>query len=420
MANTYKTTQTFAILIKALKKFATVILQGGQGSSKTTSILQYFIFCAISTRRDLILSIVGDSMPNLKANPIRIMNKLLKDMGIYKDFKVNETDKTYTHKKTGNVIEFFSVDTESSRLGARRSHLYLSECDSLKFDTYLALAGRSGVVIMDYNPKMEFWVHTELKGEDGIGFEIVTFEHNEYLPVNEVKMLLWYKKKAYHNPNFTDPRLLNAADNIKSKYYLNKWRVYGLGQLGVAEGLIFTEHEDWTTIKELPKDAKYIGAGLDFGFSHVSAIVKLYSWNDKVILKQSLFKKGMTAADLAAFIMKDAELLSSVVAADESRPEIITSLQNLGLPVTGARKGAGSVDLGLDIMKTKELLLTEDSEDMLKEFRAYAYATDKNGKSLGVPDKAKDVDNSIDAARYGFRYFFSLAYSTRFQLKRVS
>lgn len=418
--STYKTTTCFAKLALALKRAFKVILQGGQGSGKTTSILQYFIFTALSPREDLVLSVVGDTLPNLKSNPIRIFKKLLKDMGVEDQFKVNATDNTYTHKKTGNVIEFFSVDTDSSRLGARRSHLYISEATEIKFETYLALAGRSGVVIMDYNPKIEFWAHTELIGSPGYEFLIVTSEDNEYLPENEREQLRWYKSKAYHDPNIKDPKELNASKNIASKYYLNKWRVLGLGLLGVAEGLVFTEHEDWEEISELPREAKYIGAGLDFGFSHVSAIVKLYRWNDKIILKEALFKSGLTASMLASIIKRDPELMSSVIAADESRPEMIEELFNHGIPVDAAKKGSGSVDLGLDLMHDHDLLITSDSKNMLKEFRSYAYATDKNGRSLGVPDKSKDVDNSVDAARYGFRYFLSLARNAVFSLKKVA
>lgn len=419
--NKYKTTTCFSKLVTALKSYRKIILQGGQGSSKTTSILQAFIFICMSKDRDLILSVVGDSMPNLKTNPIRIFEKLLRDMGVYSDFKINETDKTYKHIKTGNIIEFFSVDTETSRLGARRSHLYVSEADGIQFDTYLALAGRSRVVIMDFNPRREFWAHTELVGEPGVVHLVVNYLDNEYIPEGELEMLLWYKKKAYHDPNIEDPAELNAKGNIASKYYLNKWKVLGLGELGVAEGLILTEHEDWSIIKDLPKEAYYIGAGLDFGFSHVSAIMKLYRWNEFIVLKEALFRRGMTASMLAAFIKTDLELQSSVIAADESRPEIIAELQGHGLPVTGARKGAGSVDLGLDLMHAHNLLVTADSENCIKEFRSYAYATDKNGKSLGVPDKAKDVDNCPDAARYGFRYFLSMTSAAGgFCLKQIA
>lgn len=419
MANTYKTTETFTLLVEAYKKYQTVILQGGQGSSKTTSVLQMYIFICMSKDKGLILSVIADTMPNLKSNAIRIFEKLLKDMGVWSEFKVNSVDKTYEHKKTGNIIEFFSVDSDSSRLGARRSHLYICEADNIKLETYLAVAGRSGRVVMDYNPRFKFWVHTELEGESHVKLIIVNHSHNEYIPKGEMDMLLWYKRKAYHDPDITDLKKLNKKANIKSKYYLNKWKVFGLGMLGIAEGLIFEEYEDWNIIDTLPREAKYIGSGLDFGFTHVSAIVKLFRWNDKIILKEVLFKKGLTASRLANFIKSDAQLLSSVIAADESRPEMIEEIFSSGVPVDAAKKGAGSVDLGLDLMHSHEILVTSDSVNLIKELRAYSYATDKNNRSLGVPDKAKDMDNAIDAARYAFRYFLSLVRSLGYELKKV-
>lgn len=420
MANKYKTTETFSLLVKAYNRVKTVILQGGQGSSKTTSVLQLFIFICLSKDRDLVLSIVADTLPNLKSNAIRVFDKLLKDMNLTNEFTINATDKTYTHKKTGNIIEFFSVDGDESRLGARRSHLYMCEASQIKFEAFLSLAGRSGKVIMDYNPKFEFWAHTELVGEDDVELIVVNYTHNQYLPKGEIDMIMWYKKKAYHDHTITDEKLLNAKANIKSKYYLNKWKVYGLGLLGVADGLIFEEHEDWSIIEGLPEGARYIGSGLDFGFTHVTAIVELYRYNDSIIMHENLFKKGLTATRIANHINKNPKLLSSVIAADESRPEMIEEIFGHGIPIDAAKKGSGSVDVGLDLMHSFNLLVTSESENLITELRAYAYATDKNGRSLGVPDKSKDKDNAIDAARYAFRYFLSLVSATGFSLKRVA
>lgn len=420
--SSYKTTNTFAKVYKALENHTEVILQGGKGSGKTTAILQYLIFKAISKKeKDLVISIVDDTLTNLEKGAMRIFKALLRDMGLTGHFKTDGKNNTWTNKYNGNLIEFFGVANNDVALGARRDYLYVNECRKLDFESYLSLSGRSKVVIMDFNPEYEFWVHTEgLAERDNTVLFITDFTDNQYLPQGEVDQLLWYKSKAYHDPDLKDEKLLNAKSNIKSKFYLNKWLVFGKGQLGIAEGLIFTEHEDWEEIPELPEGARYIGSGMDFGFSHVTAIVKLYQYNDKIILKESLFKAGMTAPMIAAHIKKDPELMSSVVGADESRPEMIAELVSLGCPVLGVSKGSGSVDMGLDLMHSHDLQITSDSTNILKEFRAYAYATDKNGKSLGVPDKAKDVDNSIDAARYAFMHYLSASNVGGWKLRIVA
>lgn len=408
--NKYLTTNTFKKLAVSLLNHNEVILQGGKGSSKTTSVLQYLIFQACSkVKSDLIISIVADTLPNLKKNAIRIFAKLLKDLSLEDDFIINGTDLTWTHKETGSMIEFFSVQNDSSALGSRRQYLYMCESDGITFETYLAIAGRSEYTIMDFNPKKRFWVHTEeLEKKSKTELFITTYLDNPYLPEAEVEQLLWFKSKAYHNPDIEDETLLNQTENIKSKFYLNKWLIFGKGLLGVAEGLIFPQYESWNMIDELPKEASYIGSSCDFGFSHVTAIVKLYEYNGKIIIHESLFKKGMIAPRIAEHILRDPQLLHTAIPCDSSRPEQIAEIRSHGCPVISHSKG--DVLSGIDLMHSYDILITKSSINVIDEFNSYEYATDKRtGESLGVPNKSMDKDNSIDAARYGFEYFLSRA-----------
>jgi len=117
------------------------IVQGGKGSSKTISILMLFILLAISKRQGLILSVVAESMPNLLSGALRDFEKILKSWGLYDKFEINNTRHIYQYGS--NLIEFFSVDGEGSRLGSRRTHLYINEADSVKFATYIELYSRT-------------------------------------------------------------------------------------------------------------------------------------------------------------------------------------------------------------------------------------------------------------------------------------
>mgnify|MGYP003640711604 CR=1 FL=1 len=401
----YKTTTAF-------KKIATMknpirIVQGGKGCSKTISILQLFIFYMISNRENLILSVVAESLPNLKSGALRDFDKILKDMGLYEKFEVNKTDKTYTYGS--NLIEFFSVDGESSRLGSRRTHLYINEGDNIKFDTFLELQGRtSDFTIIDFNPRRSFWAHEELDGQPNVDFIILNYLDNEYIPEQELESIMFYKRKW---------------DETGSPFWQNKWRVLGLGELGVVDGVIFEEGSDWDIVDTIPEEARYIGAGLDFGFTHVTAIVKLYeTMNDSgdrtIIMHQSLFKAGMTTPRIVQHIKQDVELMDSAITCDSARPEMINEMRAYGCPVVSHKKR--DVMSGIDLMHTYKKMITRSSEEMIDEFRSYSYAKDRSGKSLGVPNKSADVDNSIDATRYAFERFLSQYRNRTNQLKWVS
>jgi len=376
--NDYKTTTSFSH-IASLQK-AIRVIQGGKGCSKTISILQIFIFLAMSVRKNLILSVVAQSLPNLKSGAYRDFEKLLKDMGVYSKFQVNKTDKTF--KFGSNTIEFFSVDSEASRLGSRRTHLYVNEADNIHFETFLELQGRtSEFTILDFNPRRKFWVHTELVGQPHVDFIKLNYTHNEYIPKGELESLLWYKKKA---------------EDTKSPYWLNKWKVLGLGELGVADGLIF---DNWTEAKQLPEGAKYLGAGLDFGYTNdPTAIVKIYKYEDKIILVESLYKTGLLNSGIANHIMKDDELASGIIICDSSEPKTIAELRTYGIAVMGVKKGKGSIISGIGIMQEFELVLI--GKNLIEEFSNYCYQKDRSGESLGIP--IDDFNHAIDGARYFF------------------
>ena len=55
------------------------------------------------------------------------------------------------------------------------------------------------------------------------------------------------------------------------------WRIYGEGQLGVAEGRIY---KDWQLIDDIPHEARLERYGPDFGYTNdPTAIVYIYRYN---------------------------------------------------------------------------------------------------------------------------------------------
>ena len=383
----FKTTTAFE-KICGLKKEVRIV-QGGKGSSKTISILMLFILLAISKRKNLILSVVAESLPNLKSGALRDFEKILKAWGLYDKFKINKTDRTYSYttdvldkkgNKVGentNVIEFFSVEGEGSRLGSRRTHLYINEADFIKFSTYIELQGRTSVfTIMDYNPRRKFWAHKELIGQKHVDFLILNFTDNEEIPINEKKSILWYKSKA----------------DAGSNYFLNKWRVLGLGLLGITEGVIFN---NWTKGTKVPTDAKYLGAAIDWGFTNdPTVIIKYYRYNGKVITYQSLYRRGMLNSQIAKHIKNDKELLDGIIIADSAEPKSIAEIKSYGIKIMAVKDK--DILGGINIMQEFEFIVIGD--DIVEEFENYSWKMNKSGENMGVP--IDDWNHGHDCHRY--------------------
>ena len=354
-----------------------IINQGGTSSSKTYSILQLLYYIA-STNDELLISVVAESLPHLKRGAMRDFFNILNAEGIYREDWHNKTDMTYKVGKS--TIEFFSADAESKVRGARRDILFVNECNNVRAATVDQLLIRTKLAaFFDFNPVAEFFIHTDYlqdaqRMKKGV-FIKSTFLDNDELDARIKEEILSRKS----NPRFA-----------------NWWKVYGEGEVGTLEGLIFTRIE---VVDEMP-ETELRAIGLDFGFTNdPSAIMDVREHNGALWIDEILYRTGMTNADIFGTI-RALNLPSRVkVVADSSEAKSIKELEDRGLNIVGAIKGAGSVNAGIDIMQQfAKICITRRSINAIKEFRGYLWEIDKSGKSTNNPIDI--LNHSIDAVRY--------------------
>ena len=365
-----RTTSTNKIL--KLKKRVRII-QGGTSAAKTYGILSVLIARA-SAIHGLEISVVAESIPHLRRGALKDFIKLMKWMNKWHENQFNKSLLTYQFLN-GSSFEFFSADDSSKLRGARRDVLYINECNNVTFESYNELAIRTKKAIyLDFNPANEFWVHTELKDEQDSDFLILTYKDNEALDDSIVQQIEKNRLKAE-----------------TSAYWANWWRVYGLGEIGMLEGVIFS---NWKTIDILPKEANLIGIGLDFGYTNdPTAIIEIYNYNGQRIINELKYQTGMLNSDIANALPKHVP-----VYADSSEPKSIEEIKRYGITIKGVTKGKDSINYGIDVMQRNEYLVTSNSTNLIKELRAYCWDTDKQGTRLNKPI---DTNNhGIDALRY--------------------
>jgi len=358
--------------ILSLKKRVKII-QGGTSAGKTFGILPILIDKAIRYPNTEI-SVVAESIPHLRRGALKDFLKVMKWTNRYIDEQFNKSLLTYQFKN-GSSIEFFSADDSSKLRGARRDILYINECNNVTFDSYLELSIRTKKEIyLDFNPANEFWVHTELKDEPDADFIILTYKDNEALDESIVRQIEKNRDKA-----------------ATSNYWANWWRVYGLGEVGSLEGVVF---DNWKEIDKLPDDARLVGIGLDFGYTNdPTAAIEVYNWNGKRIVNEIVYRTGMLNSDIAKILPS-----SVTIYADSSEPKSIDEIRRFGKTIKGVTKGKDSIKYGIDVMQRQEYLVTKQSTNLIKELRSYCWDVDKHGVRLNNP--AGGNDHAIDALRY--------------------
>ena len=352
------------------------IVKGGTSASKTVSILCLLINYAINNKGKEI-SVVSESVPHLRRGALKDFLAVLKGLNRYKDSQYNKSTLKYTFTN-GSYIEFFSTDQPDKLRGARRTDLYINECNNVPFDAYTQLATRtSGTIWLDYNPSSLFWVDKELIGQPDTDYITLTYKDNDALPESIIREIEKAKEKAK-----------------TSTYWANWWKVYGLGEQGSLEGVCIP---DWKEIDRIPEDARLMAYGMDFGYSvDPTTLIALYKWNDAYIYDEVLYKKGMLNRDISRYLTQ-LEIKENIVA-DSAEPKSIAELQGYGHSIYGVSKGRDSVVYGINLINQNEIYVTARSKNLKRELQGYVWAKDKEGNTLQKP--SGEHPDCIDAARY--------------------
>ncbi len=161
-----KCTSVFSKNIKAYQQGKTLIVnQGGTRSSKTYSMLQWIVVeCVKNPNKGLYISIVRASFPSLRRTVYREFVDLLKSMELYSADKHNKTE--HVIELCGNYIEFFSLSDSQKVRGAKRTHLYLNECNEVDWESaqQLFLRTESSFKLLNVVISCKFLNKTKRKG----------------------------------------------------------------------------------------------------------------------------------------------------------------------------------------------------------------------------------------------------------------
>jgi len=367
--------------IRRLRKRKRVVF-GGQGASKTVGILQVLIDKAV-VYQSLSVSVFQHELTKMRKTVIRDFIAIMQAAEIWnRDSWINGT--TYTFDN-GSYIEFVGLDKDDIGKGFRRDIVYFNEANrGIAYNTYQAIESRAKIIYIDFNPDAEFWVHSEVIGQQDVDVLQLTYKDNEALSGTERQAILSYYDKGY-----------NADGSIKNEYWANKWRVYGLGELGVTEGLIFRNYSIIDTMPDM--DAfKY---GMDYGFSSdPTTCVKVGIKENKIYVQEMLWLFGHTNGQIISK-MNDAGISKTdLIVGDSAEPKTIQDIANAGYNIVGSVKGEDSVRHGINKLLEYELYIVKGSDNLINEFKNYSWKQNTDGKYLPIPiDK---FNHGIDALRY--------------------
>ena len=352
-----------------------IVNKGGTRSGKTWSILQ---LCATIAQLEpkVLISVVGETMPFLKRGVIRDFRVMMG--GAWNPDKWNASDKIYTFDN-GSQIEFFSADNEGKVHGSARDVLFINECYFVPFEIYRQLRIRTKkLVLLDYNPRSRFWVDEDVIDNPGTALIHSTYLDNPFLSEQQKQAILSYRNDA------------------------NWWRVYGEGQTGSVEGLVYTEFK---TVDSMPVPFKREFYCIDFGFTNdPTAILRVRLSGGELWIEELAYKTGMLNNDIVQVLRNNNVARGASIVCDSAEQKSIKEINNIGgyraVPCT---KGRGSVEAGITAVKAYNLNVTKGSLNVIEELRNYSWKRDQEGNYINTP--IDRYNHALDALRYGVTTF---------------
>ena len=360
------------------------VLEGGSRSSKTYSIIQFWIKYAMEHQDRVRRVIVARLKATwITATVLKDFLDVLKDYAMYSKKDHNKSIGAGVYTLFTTEFWFLGLDDEQRIHGMKSDAFWINEAVEASFDDYAQLMQRcSGFAILDYNPSYdEHWIYDKICKREKTRYMHSTMLDNPLIPDNAKEQILSY-----------EPTEFNIQQGTADK---RKWQIYGLGKRASLEGLIYS---NWGYCKEIPSHIKKRGYGMDFGFTNdFTGIVDCAFENNTLYLDEKCYLTHMESNDIIKFYKT---IPPMKVMSEPADPRLVQEIKNSGVKIYPVIKGPGSVEASISVLQGYKILITERSLNLIKEAKNYTWAFDeKIKKFINEPAKGQ-VDHLLDAARY--------------------
>lgn len=378
------------------------VVKGSRASKKSkTSALWYIVNMMAYPQANTL--VVRKTYRTIKDSVFAELKWAIHQLGVeaYWEWKESPLEMTYT--PTGQKIYFRGLDdplklTSISVDKGELSWVLIEEAYEIDREDHFdmldeSIRGRSSPgmfkqITLIFNPWNEnHWIKSrffDAEPSKDILAMTTNYKINEWLDDADLKV---FERMKEHNPR--------------------RYQIAGLGEWGVAEGLVFDNFEvrDFD-ISDTIKRVGETTAGLDFGFTHDPTTFPRLAVDleeKEIYIYAEHYEHGMTTDDIYQMIV-NSNMQNAFISADSAEQRLIAELRNKGIRrIQPSIKGAGSVNAGIDFMKRFTIIIHPDCEKTIEEFNTYAYQRDRMGNWLNRPEDANN--HIIDAIRYSLERY---------------
>ena len=372
------------------------VVKGGRGSKKSTTTALWIIYNMMKypLANALIIRRVFNTHKDSTYTQLKWASNVLKVSHLWK-FSKSPLEATYL--PTGQKILFRGLDDPMSITSITVEHGHLCWC---WFEEAFQIMNED-----DFN-KVDMSIRGELpKGY----FKQIMISFNPWSEKH------WLKKRFFDvvdddilavTTNYTCNEFLGEDDKkLFEKMKLNnprRFSIEGLGNWGIADGLVYNNFEELEfDIDEIKKRKNIKSAfGLDFGYTNdptafICSLVDLDS--NEIFIFDEHYQKAMSNKDITNMIKYKGYSKEKIIG-DSSEPKSIDDIKRQGIyRIKGAKKGKDSILNGIQFIQDFKIYVHPKCENTLIELSNYVWDT-KEGNVINKP--IDDYNHLMDALRY--------------------
>lgn len=381
------------------------VCKGSRASKKSkTAALWYIVNLMAYPEANLL--VVRKVFRTLKDSCFTELKWAIHRLGVDAFWDVKESPLEITYIPTGQKIYFRGLDDPLKVTSITVEHGYL--CWMWIEEAY-EISKESDFDMLDES------IRGAIPEETGL-FKQITMTFN---PWNEHH---WIKARFFDKPdentlalttNYLCNEWLDEADEkVFEAMKVNnprRYRVAGLGDWGIVEGLIFENWEEKAFDIQQVRSLSSVKAafGLDFGYTNDPSALfcgLVDEQNKTLWVFDEMYGYGMSNEAIAKEV-QGMGYIKERIKADAAEPKSIDRLYDLGLShIHRARKGKDSINNGIDYIQDYHIIVHPKCVNFITEISNYTWDTDtKTGKKLNKP--IDDFNHLMDAMRYALEDF---------------
>jgi len=363
-------------------------LKGGAGSSKSWTVARKLVYRLVTEPGHRFL-IMRKVFKTIHHSVWSLIMATIATYGLSDYFVENRSLNTITFTPNGNTFIFQALankdDSEKLKSIEGITGVWMEEAtefspsDFMQID--LRLRGQCDYyrqLILSFNPVSHLsWIKK-------------TFYDSDKIPANKIRL----HESTYRNNPYLDQEYIDTLENlinVDAQYY----NIYTLNLWGVLQGLIYSMPK---MLEEFPDEFEQSVLGLDFGYSHPMSLTRLGIIDKDVFIDELFYETQHTVEDLITRLPGLGVLKTDIMYCDSAQPADIERLKRAGYNAKPSMKGAGSVQSGIDLVRSFNLHTKETNVNINNEFGLYKYQEDANGNCK--EDPVKDNDHAMDGIRY--------------------